>query len=412
MTALLEVDDLRISLPGPSGALPIVDGVDFEVQPGQVFGLAGESGCGKTITALALLRLLPARATTSGRAIFDGRDLLSLPANELRALRGRKLAMVFQDPTSSLHPMLTIERQLTEHLLVHLRMDRKQAHRRALALLEEVRIPDPETALRGYPHQFSGGMRQRIQIAMALACEPSLLIADEPTTALDVTVQAGILRLLDRLCRASGLAVILITHDLGVLSAVADTVAVMYAGRLVETGPTAEVLQHARHPYTRGLLDSLPHPEAADLPLVPIRGTPATPADRPAGCAFHPRCAYAIGSCQATVPALIELAPGRRLACPVDPLTADPPYTNRHSSKEDALAAQAATEALANDMAAEDACPVDPFAGHPPRPTVGLSNPDVFATDGPAADADRTHNHHPSSPSEHPGDPAEPRWRA
>jgi oligopeptide transport system ATP-binding protein len=319
MTALLEVDDLRISLPGPSGVLQIVDGVDFEVQPGQVFGLAGESGCGKTITALSLLRLLPPRARTSGRAMFEGRDLLSLSPTELRALRGRKVAMVFQDPTSSLHPMLTIERQLTEHLLVHLHMDRKHAHRRALALLEEVRIPDPETALRGYPHQFSGGMRQRIQIAMALACEPSLLIADEPTTALDVTVQAGILRLLDRLCRASGLAVILITHDLGVLSAVADTVAVMYAGRLVETGPTSEVLRSSRHPYTRGLLESLPHPEAADLPLVPIRGTPATPAERPGGCAFHPRCAYAIGSCQVTVPPLIELTPGRRMACPVDP---------------------------------------------------------------------------------------------
>ena len=233
--------------------------------------------------------------------------------------------MVFQDPTSSLHPMLTIERQLTEHLLVHLHMDRKQAHRRALALLEEVRIPDPETALRGYPHQFSGGMRQRIQIAMALACEPSLLIADEPTTALDVTVQAGILRLLDRLCRASGLAVILITHDLGVLSAVADTVAVMYAGRLVETGPTADVLQHSRHPYTRGLLESLPHPEAADLPLVPIRGTPATPAERPGGCAFHPRCAFAIESCRREVPPLIELTPGRRMACPVDPLSVSVP---------------------------------------------------------------------------------------
>jgi oligopeptide transport system ATP-binding protein len=319
MTALLEVSDLRISLPGPSGWVPIVDGVDFEVQPGQVFGLAGESGCGKTITALSLLRLLPPRARTTGRASFEGRDLLTVPLSELRGLRGRKLAMVFQDPTSSLHPMLTIERQLTEHLRVHLRMDRKQARRRAMALLEDVRIPDPESALRGYPHQFSGGMRQRIQIAMALACEPNLLIADEPTTALDVTVQAGILRLIDRLCRASGLAVILITHDLGVLSAVSDTVSVMYAGRLVESGPTSDVLQHSRHPYTRGLLESLPHPESADLPLVPIRGAPATPSERPDGCAFHPRCAYAQESCRREVPPLIELTPGRRMACPVDP---------------------------------------------------------------------------------------------
>jgi oligopeptide/dipeptide ABC transporter ATP-binding protein len=341
MTALLEVDDLRIflDLPGASGSVQIVDGVDFAVQPGQVFGLAGESGCGKTITALSLLQLLPPRARTSGRALFEGHDLLTLPPTELRALRGRKVAMVFQDPTSSLHPMLTIERQLTEHLLVHLHMDRKQAHRRALALLEEVRIPDPETALRGYPHQFSGGMRQRIQIAMALACEPTLLIADEPTTALDVTVQAGILRLLDRLCRASGLAVILITHDLGVLSALADTVAVMYAGRLVETGPTSDVLQHSRHPYTRGLLESLPHPEAADLPLVPIRGTAATPVERPGGCAFHPRCAFAMESCRREVPPLIELTPGRRVACPVDPFPASRPNMGVDSPGDEFLAA-------------------------------------------------------------------------
>src|SRR5262249_13204791 len=222
MTALLEVADLRVSLPGSSGDVRIVDGVDFSVSAGSVFGLAGESGCGKTMTALALLGLLPPIARASGTALFAGRDLLRLRPNELRAVRGRKLAMVFQDPNSSLHPMLSIERQMTEHLLAHLRMDRAHAHRRAVELLEQVRIPDPETALRAFPHQFSGGMRQRIQIAMALACEPDLLIADEPTTALDVTVQAGILRLLDGLRRSKGLAIILITHDLGVLSALAD----------------------------------------------------------------------------------------------------------------------------------------------------------------------------------------------
>lgn len=319
MSALLEVTDLHISLPGPRGPLPIVDGIDFEVDSGQIFGVAGESGCGKTITALSLLGLLPAHARTSGRAALEGQNLLTLGNAELREIRGRKVAMVFQDPTSSLHPMLSIERQLTEHMLVHLHMDHTQARRRAIELLEQVRIPDPEAALRGHPHQFSGGMRQRIQIAMALACEPSLLIADEPTTALDVTVQAGILRLIDRLRRASGLAVILITHDLGVLSALADTVMVMYAGRVVEAGPTAQVLQRSRHPYTRGLLESLPHPEAADRPLVPIRGTPPSPAERPPGCAFHPRCAYATDACRREVPSLIELAPGREMACPVDP---------------------------------------------------------------------------------------------
>jgi oligopeptide/dipeptide ABC transporter ATP-binding protein len=324
MSALLQVADLRISLPGARGSVSIVDGVDFEVHTGQIFGLAGESGCGKTITALSLLGLLPAHARTSGRADFEGRNLLTLAAEDLRQVRGRKLAMVFQDPTSSLHPMLSIERQLTEHMLVHLRMDRRQARRRSIELLEQVRIPDPEAALREYPHQFSGGMRQRIQIAMALACEPTLLIADEPTTALDVTVQAGILRLIDGLRRTNGLAVILITHDLGVLSAVADTVTVMYAGRVVEAGPTAHVVQRSRHPYTRGLLDSLPHPEAADQPLVPIQGTPPSPADRPAGCAFHPRCAYAVDGCRRTVPRLMELAPGREVACPVDPFAPAP----------------------------------------------------------------------------------------
>jgi oligopeptide/dipeptide ABC transporter ATP-binding protein len=319
MTVLLDVRDLRVSVPGRDRAVQIVDGIDFTVAAGSVFGLAGESGCGKTMTALALLGLLPPTAQTAGTAVFDGRDLLRLRPNELRAIRGRKLAMVFQDPNASLHPMLSIERQMTEHLRTHLRMDRAQAHQRAVELLEQVRIPDPESALRAFPHQFSGGMRQRIQIAMALACEPELLIADEPTTALDVTVQAGILRLLDGLRRSRGLAIILITHDLGVLSALADTVTVMYAGRIVETGATADVIQHSRHPYTRGLLESLPHPDAANEPLVPIRGAPPSPAQRPSGCAFHPRCAFTLDSCRSELPALVDLPGGRRLACPVDP---------------------------------------------------------------------------------------------
>ncbi|HEY1294890.1 MAG TPA: ABC transporter ATP-binding protein [Chloroflexota bacterium] len=320
MSALLEISDLRISLPGANGEVVIVDGIDFEVNAGQVSGLAGESGCGKTMTALSLMRLLPAHARTSGHALFDGLDLLTASARELRNVRGRKIAMVFQDPTSSLHPMLSVERQLTEHLRAHLRMDQRQAHRRAAELLAEVRIPDPEAALRGYPHQFSGGMRQRIQIAMALACEPRLLIADEPTTALDVTVQAGILHLLDQLCRTNGLGVILITHDLGVLSALSDTVTVMYAGRIVETGPAAEVVRRTRHPYTRGLLESLPHPDRVDHPLVPITGMPPSPADRPSGCAFHPRCAHAVEMCRLEIPALLQVAPRHQIACPVDPL--------------------------------------------------------------------------------------------
>jgi oligopeptide transport system ATP-binding protein len=322
MTSLLSVRDLSISLGGSRGPLTIVDRVSFDVAAGQVFGLAGESGSGKTMTALALLGLLPGGARVEGTATLDGIDLLAMPPTQRRRTRGRVIGMVFQDPMSSLHPMLTIELQLTEHVRYQLGLSKKEAHRRAIELLTEVRIPDPEAAMRGYPHQFSGGMRQRIQIAMGLACEPRLLVADEPTTALDVTVQAGILRLLRRLCREKNLAVILITHDLGVLSALADTITVMYAGRVVESGPTEEVIGRSRHPYTRGLLDSLPHPEAADRPLVPIAGEPAGPDSRPLGCAFHPRCIYVVNSCRTEEPQLTRVTSNHEMACPVDPLLA------------------------------------------------------------------------------------------
>jgi oligopeptide/dipeptide ABC transporter ATP-binding protein len=322
MKPLLSVRNLRVFLDTASGPLSIVDGVSFDIAAGQVFGLAGESGSGKTITALALLGLLPAGARTGGSAILDGRDLLTMGNRQRRRTRGREVAMVFQDPVSSLHPMLTIERQLTEHLRYQLGMSHKESVERAVQLLTDVRIPNPKAALRGYPHQFSGGMRQRIQIAIGLACEPRLLIADEPTTALDVTVQAGILRLLYRLCQEKDLAVMLITHDLGVLSALADTVTVMYAGRVVESGRTAEVMTRSRHPYTRALIDSLPHPEASDRALVPIAGEPAGPEARPSGCAFHPRCRYAESSCTTSVPPLLQIDDGREMACPVDPLVA------------------------------------------------------------------------------------------
>jgi oligopeptide/dipeptide ABC transporter ATP-binding protein len=268
---------------------------------------------------LALLGLLPEGAVVGGRVRFEDRELLGLPTSRLRRIAGRDLAMVFQDPLTSLHPMLSIGRQLTEHVRIHLGLDRRAAERRALELLEEVRIPDGAAALRAYPHQFSGGMRQRIAIAIALACRPKLLIADEPTTALDVTVQAGILRLLDRLRRESDLAVVLITHDLGVLSAIADRVSIFYAGRVVESGPRQDVLQRPRHPYTRALLDALPHPESArDQPLVAIAGSPPSPGGIPPGCAFHPRCAFAADNCRVEVPPLLRVH-GRALACPVDP---------------------------------------------------------------------------------------------
>jgi oligopeptide transport system ATP-binding protein len=319
VTALLEVEGLRVRLPTPRGEVTIVDGVDYMVEPGEVFGVAGESGSGKTISVLALLRLLPAGARFEGKAIYDGRDLLALGPRALRGVRGKDVSMVFQDPLTALHPMLSIGKQLTEHVRLHEGVRRQVAERRAVDLLNEVRIPDPEKALESFPHQFSGGMRQRIAIAIALACGPKLLIADEPTTALDVTVQAGILRLLDRLRRENGLSVILITHDLGVMSSIADRVSVFYAGRVVEAGTVEELLSRPRHPYTRALLEALPHPEAeGGAELVAIAGAPASPQRRPLGCAFHPRCAFAQEACRTDVPPLVPVGDGRLLACPPD----------------------------------------------------------------------------------------------
>ena len=319
MSALLQVEGLRVRLPTVAGPATVVDGIDYQVETGEVYGIAGESGSGKTMSVLALMGLLPPGAAVGGSAVFAGRDLLRLPRSELRRICGRELAMVFQDPMTSLHPMLSIGTQLTEHVRLHLGLGRRDAAEHALELLRQVRIPDPEGALSAYAHQFSGGMRQRIAIAVALACGPRLLVADEPTTALDVTVQAGIIRLLDRLRRETGLAIVFITHDLGVLSAIADRVAVFYAGRVVEAGSRTDVLGHPRHPYTRGLLDALPHPEASEAPLVAVPGAPPAPRHVPPGCAFHPRCPHALEACRTSVPPLVPVD-GRSLACPVDPL--------------------------------------------------------------------------------------------
>jgi oligopeptide/dipeptide ABC transporter ATP-binding protein len=315
--ALLEVESLSISLPTGEGRRPIVHDVDLAVEAGQIYGIAGESGSGKTMTMLALLGLLPRGGQTTGHARLDGRDLLGGGPDVRRDVRGKDVAMVFQDPMTSLHPMLTIGRQLTEHARVHLGIGRKEAQQRAIEMLEEVRIPDGAAALKAYPHEFSGGMRQRIAIAIALMCEPRILIADEPTTALDVTVQAGILQLLDRLRREKDMAVVLITHDLGVMSAVAERMSVMYAGRVIETGTAEQVLQRPGHPYTRALLASLPQPGTAGQgELSSIPGTPAIPADPPPGCAFHPRCPLAEESCRTAVPPLIWDG-GHGVACPI-----------------------------------------------------------------------------------------------
>jgi oligopeptide/dipeptide ABC transporter ATP-binding protein len=322
---LLEVEGLSVALPTRSGYHRAVDDLSFAVDAGEIMGIAGESGSGKTITALSLFGLLPNGARVTGSIRLDGIELTALNPKQLRAVRGRQIAMVSQDPATALHPILPVGTQLTEHMRHHLGVDKAEARLRAAELLETVRIPDPEQALRSYPGQFSGGMRQRIAIAVALAAEPRLLVADEPTTALDVTVQAGILRLLDRLCRERGMAVIVITHDLGVMSATAARLAVMYAGRLAEAGPTSDLLTRPRHPYTRGLLDALPHPEAPSsegraAPLVPIGGSPPSLGRVPAGCPFHPRCTYAEPSCATHRPEPVSVAAGHLLACPPDPL--------------------------------------------------------------------------------------------
>jgi oligopeptide transport system ATP-binding protein len=322
MGALLQVDRLTVALPTRSGYQKAVDDLSFAVDAGEVLGIAGESGSGKTMTALSLFRLLPNGARVTGSIRLDGTELLDLTSKQLRAIRGRQIAMVSQDPSTSLHPILPIGTQMTEHMRHHLGVTKTEAMSRAADLLDTVRIPDPEQALRSYASQFSGGMRQRIAIAVALAAEPRLLVADEPTTALDVTVQAGILRLLDRLCRERGLAVIVITHDLGVMSATARRLIVMYAGRLAEAGPTSELLASPRHPYTRGLLDALPHPEASGAPLVPISGSPPSLGRVPAGCPFHPRCKYALASCSTDRPEPAPITDQHLLACPPDPLRA------------------------------------------------------------------------------------------
>jgi oligopeptide transport system ATP-binding protein len=321
---LLEVDDLTVALRTSRGIRRAVDGISFSVREGEILGIAGESGSGKTLTALSLLGLLPIGARTSGSVRFEGRELLGLKRRQLREVRGKLVALVSQDPATALHPLLRIDVQMTEHVRAHLNFSNEQARERAIEMLAAVRIPDPEAALNSHPHQFSGGMRQRIAIAMALACEPRLLIADEPTTALDVTVQAGILRLLDQLRRERGFSVIIITHDLGVMSSIADRICVLYGGRVAEYGTTDLVLGQPRHPYTRGLMQSLPGASAAGEAMVPIQGAPPSLDAMPRGCAFHPRCEWAQESCRKIVPTVRTLDDGRRLGCDVDPLAPRP----------------------------------------------------------------------------------------
>jgi oligopeptide/dipeptide ABC transporter ATP-binding protein len=317
MTPLLDVEDLRITFPSAGALSRPVDGVSFTLDRGELLALVGESGCGKSLTALALLRLVPPPGRIQpGSAIrLDGTDVLALDPTALREVRGRRIGMIFQDPMTSLNPVFTVADQIMESARAHQRISKGAAHTRALDLLREVGIPDPVARLDQYPHQLSGGMRQRVMIAIALASEPEILIADEPTTALDVTVQAQILEVLDRLRAARGMAVLLITHDLGIVAGRADRVAVMYAGRLVEEARTAELFAHPSHPYTRGLLASVPRIAGPVTRLTPIAGAVPPPTAWPSGCRFHPRCPVALPRCPSDDPPTFGVGKDHRMRC-------------------------------------------------------------------------------------------------
>src|SRR3954471_20550461 len=304
---LLEVRNLCVEFPTRRGTLVAVDDLSFHIQPGEVLGVVGESGAGKTLTGLAIIGLLePPGRIASGQVRLKGKRIDHLPHEDLRRLRGRHIGMVFQDPLTSLNPLYTIGEQIEETILTHLSLGRAEAHARGLSLLKEVGIPAPESRYRHYPHQFSGGMRQRVVIALALAADPSLLVADEPTTALDVSIQAQIIALLKRLARERGMAVMLITHDMGVIAETAHRVAVMYAGRIVEIGPVREVIHSPRHPYTAGLMGSIPRIRAGGRTrLAQIEGAMPRLNAIPAGCAFNPRCPKRFERCFAARPELV-----------------------------------------------------------------------------------------------------------
>jgi oligopeptide/dipeptide ABC transporter ATP-binding protein len=311
----LIVRNLAVSFATPRGTLRAVDGVDLALAPGEVLGLVGESGSGKSVTLRAMLRLLRANATTTGEVRWRGRDLLKASERDLREIRGGEIAMIFQEPMTALNPVLTVGQQIDESLVAHTRLDEPARRRRAAELLDLVGIASPAERLAGYPHEFSGGMRQRAMIAIALAAEPRLLFADEPTTALDVTIQDQILKLLLRLSRELGMGMILVTHDLGVVAETCDRVAVMYAGRLVETGPVEALFHRPRHAYTDALLRSMPHGGAARQPLRPIPGQPPR-LDRPVqGCPFAPRCGYVEERCTSVSPVLAPVEPDHAAAC-------------------------------------------------------------------------------------------------
>ena len=314
---LLSVKELSTHFFTSEGVVKAVNEVSYNLERGQTLGLVGESGSGKSVSALSLLRLIPnpPGKIVDGEVMFDGEDLLDVDDSRMREIRGNDIAMVFQEPMTSLNPVLTIGRQLTEAIELHLELNRSEANARAIELLNMVGIPAAEQRLFDYPHQFSGGMRQRVMIAMALSCDPKLLLADEPTTALDVTIQAQVLEVMARLSRELGTSVIVITHNLGVVARYADRVNVMYGGRIVESGDASEIYAHPKHAYTLGLLESVPRLDARTGRLIPIEGTPPDLTNLPPGCAFSPRCRFATDQCREERPDLVEFQPGHLVAC-------------------------------------------------------------------------------------------------
>ena len=318
MANLLEVKDLATHFFTQDGVVKAVDGISYNLAEGEVLGVVGESGCGKSVHALSIMRLVanPPGRTVGGEILFEGENLLNMDDSEMRHIRGNRIAMVFQEPMTSLNPVLTIGRQLTETLELHQNMARQEARARAAELLQTVGIPDAESRLSDYPHQFSGGMRQRVMIAMALSCNPRLIIADEPTTALDVTIQAQILELMRDLAEEFGTAMVIITHNLGVVARYAHRVVVMYAGKIVETGTAHDIYRNPRHPYTLALLNSVPRLDATErVRLDAIQGLPPDLVDLPQGCSFAPRCKYAYERCTQETPVLVETDTNHTSAC-------------------------------------------------------------------------------------------------
>lgn len=314
METLLSVQNIRTYFFTGNGPIKAIDGISFDVSKGMVFGLVGESGCGKSVTALSIMRILPPPGkTVSGKILFENEDLLSKTEAEMRKIRGAEISMIFQEPIVSLNPLFTIGRQIEEAILAHMDLSKREARNRTLELLRAAGMPSPETRVKEYPHQMSGGMCQRAMIAMAMACNPSLIIADEPTTALDVTIQAQILELLLKIREESGMSMIIITHDLGIIAETADAIAVMYTGRIVEYADKKTLFSNPRHPYTRGLLESLPKGKGGRLVAIP--GMVPRPSELPSGCKFSTRCRYVIEGCLPAEPELRGLGPGHFVRC-------------------------------------------------------------------------------------------------